>query len=449
MKYTPHDYQKYCIEYIREHPVSALFLDMGLGKTIITLTALNGLMFDELKVNKVLVIAPLRVARDTWPAEVKKWDHLQNIEISVIVGSVKERTAAVNHNAFIYIVNRENVCWLIENGYFRFDCVVIDELSSFKSHQSKRFKALRKARPTVKRVIGLTGSPTPNGLIDLWAQINLLDMGERFGRFIGGFRERYFMPDKRNRDVIFSYKPREGAEEAIYEKISDICVSMKAADHLNMPELIFSNVEVEMSEKEKQMYDGLKADLIIPLEGGDIDAQSAVGLSNKLHQMANGAVYDENGNVRRIHDRKLDAVEDLIEAANGNPVMIAYWFKHDRERLIERFGAVPIDKSEDITKWNKGEIPVAIIHPASAGHGLNLQEGGCHLIWFGLTWSLELYQQCNARLWRQGQKHTVTIQHVITKGTIDEDVLLALECKDVTQEALLQAVKARILDGKE
>ena len=447
--YKPHDYQEYATNFILSHPACGLLLDMGLGKTVITLTALWALLLDYFDVGRVLIIAPLRVARDTWPKEIAKWDHLNGLTYSVVVGSEKERREALAKPAFIYIVNRENVCWLIENGYFRFDCVVIDELSSFKSHQSKRFKALRKARPTVKRVIGLTGSPTPNGLIDLWAQINLLDMGERFGRFIGGFRERYFMPDKRNRDVIFSYKPRAGAEEAIYEKISDICVSMKAADHLNMPELIFSNVEVEMSEKEKQMYDGLKADLIIPLEGGDIDAQSAVGLSNKLHQMANGAVYDENGNVRRIHDRKLDAVEDLIEAANGNPVMIAYWFKHDRERLIERFGAVPIDKSEDITKWNKGEIPVAIIHPASAGHGLNLQEGGCHLIWFGLTWSLELYQQCNARLWRQGQKHTVTIQHVITKGTIDEDVLLALECKEVTQEALLQAVKARILDGKE
>lgn len=447
--YKPHDYQEYATNFILSHPVCGLLLDMGLGKTVITLTALWALLLDYFDVGRVLIIAPLRVARDTWPKEIAKWDHLNGLTYSVVVGSEKERKEALAKRAMIYIVNRENVSWLIDNGNFNFDCVVIDELSSFKSHQSKRFKSLRKARPTVKRVIGLTGSPTPNGLIDLWAQVNLLDMGERFGRFIGGFRERYFVPDKRNRDIIFSYKPREGAESSIYEKISDICVSMKAADHLNMPGLIFSNVEVEMNEKEKQMYDSLKADLILPLEGGDIDAKSAVGLSNKLHQMANGAVYDENGKVRRIHDRKLDAVEDLIEAANGRPVMIAYWFKHDRKRLIERFGAVPVDKSEDITKWNKGEIPVAIIHPASAGHGLNLQEGGCHLIWFGLNWSLELYQQCNARLWRQGQKHTVTIQHIITKGTIDEDVLLALECKDVTQEALLQAVKASILDGKE
>lgn len=444
MQYKAHDYQAYASEFIITHPTCGLLLDMGLGKTVITLSALWELLLDYFEVGRVLIIAPLRVARDTWPREIAKWEHLKGLTYSVVVGSEKERRAALAKSAFIYIINRENVSWLIDNGYFKFDCVVVDELSSFKSHQSKRFKSLRKVRPTVKHVIGLTGTPAPNGLIDLWAQVNILDMGERLGRYIGGYRDRYFIPDKRNRDVIFSYKPKEGAEEAIYEKISDICVSMKAADHLNMPELIVSNVEVEMSEKEQQMYDGLKSDLILPLEGGDIDAQSAVGLSNKLHQMANGAVYDENGGVRKIHDQKLDALEDLIEAANGKPVLIAYWFKHDRNRIIERFGAVPIDKSEDITKWNEGKISVAIIHPASAGHGLNLQEGGCHLIWFGLTWSLELYQQCNARLWRQGQKKTVTIQHIVTKGTIDEDVLLALECKDVTQEALLRAVKARI-----
>lgn len=444
MQYKAHDYQAYASEFIITHPACGLLLDMGLGKTVITLSALWELILDYFEVGRVLIIAPLRVARDTWPREIAKWEHLNGLSYSVVVGTEKERRQALAKPAFIYIVNRENVSWLIDNGYFKFDCVVVDELSSFKSHQSKRFKSLRKVRPTVKHMIGLTGTPAPNGLIDLWAQINLLDMGERLGRYIGGYRDRYFMPDKRNRDVIFSYKPKEGAEEAIYEKISDICVSMKAADHLKMPELIVSNVEVEMNEKEQKMYDDLKSDLILPLEGGDIDAQSAVGLSNKLHQMANGAVYDENGGVREIHDRKLEALEDLIEAANGKPVLIAYWFKHDRDRIIERFGAVPIDKSEDITKWNEGKIPVAIIHPASAGHGLNLQEGGCHLIWFGLTWSLELYQQCNARLWRQGQKRTVTIQHLVTKGTIDEDVLLALECKDVTQEALLRAVKARI-----
>lgn len=444
MEYKPHDYQKYAAEFIITHPACGLLLSMGLGKTIITLSALWELILDYFDIGKVLIIAPLRVARDTWPKEIEKWEHLKGLNYSVVVGTEKERRAALSKRAFLYIINRENVVWLIENGLFHFDMVVIDELSSFKSHQSKRFKAMRRVRGSVKRIAGLTGTPAPNGLIDLWAQINLLDMGERLGRYIGGYRERYFLPDKRNRDVVFSYKPKEGAEEAIYEKISDICVSMKACDHLNMPKLMVSNVEVEMSEKERRLYDQLKADLILPFEGGDIDAASAVGLSNKLHQMANGACYDENGKIRILHDRKLDALEDMVEAANGKPVLIAYWFKHDRDRILERFDAVTIDKSEDITRWNNGEISVALIHPASAGHGLNLQEGGCHLIWFGLTWSLELYQQCNAGLWRQGQKETVTIQHIITAGTIDEEVLKALEEKDCTQEALLKAVRARI-----
>ena len=444
MQYKPHDYQEYATNFIIEHKVCGLLLDMGLGKTVITLTALWLLLLDYFEVGRVLIIAPLRVARDTWPKEIEKWDHLEGLSYSVVVGSEKERIEALNKKVFIYIINRENVSWLIENKLFNFDMVIIDELSSFKSHQSKRFKSLRKVRATLHRIVGLTGTPAPNGLIDLWAQINLLDMGERLGRFIGGYRERYFTPDKRTRDIVFSYKPREGAEEAIYEKISDICISMKANDHLTMPELVVSNVEVVMSEKEKKLYEQLERDMILPFVDGDIDAASAVGLSNKLHQLANGAVYDENGKVKHIHDRKLDALEDLIEAANGKPVLITYWFKHDRERLMERFHTVPIDKSEDITKWNKAEIPVAIIHPASAGHGLNLQEGGCHLIWFGLTWSLELYQQCNARLWRQGQKDTVVIQRLITKGTVDEEVLVALDAKESTQDALIEAVKARI-----
>lgn len=285
--------------------------------------------------------------------------------------------------------------------------------------------------------------------MDLWAEIGLIDMGERLGRFITKYRETYFVPDKRNQTVIFSYKPKPGAEEAIYDRISDICVSMKAKDYLKMPDLIVSNVEVSMDEKEQQQYDQLKRDLILPMEGGDIDAASAVGLSNKLLQMANGACYDENGIVRRIHDRKLDALEDLIEAANGKPILIAYWFRHDRDRLMERFHAFPLNKAEDIAKWNRGEIPVAIIHPASFAYGLNLQAGGCHLVWFGLTWSLELYQQCCGRLYRQGQKHTVTIQHIVTKGAIDEKVLASLEKKDVTQEAIMAAVKAELGENRD
>ncbi len=444
MNYKPYDYQVYAQQFLIRNPACGLLLSMGLGKTSITLHGLWELVLDYFDIGRILVVAPLRVARDVWPAEIEKWSDLSGLTCSVAIGSEAKRIEALKKKAFIYVINRENLPWLVENGYFNFDCVVLDELSSFKNHQSKRFKAMRKVRAGVKRIIGLTGTPLPNGLMDLWAEINLLDMGERLGRYITGFRERYFVPDKRNREIIFSYKPREGAEDAIYEKISDICISMKACDYMKIPDVVLSKVEVNMSDKEKSLYERLAADLILPLPDGDIDAASAVGLSNKLLQMANGAVYDEHGKVRKIHDRKMDALEDLIEMANGEPVLVAVWFKHDLARVTERFHAVQIDKSEDIEKWNRGEIPVAVIHPASAGHGLNLQYGGHHLIWFGLTWSLELYLQCNARLTRLGQKESVTIQHIITKGTIDEDVMKALEEKDCGQEALLDAVKARI-----
>ena len=344
----------------------------------------------------------------------------------------------------MYVINRENVEWLAGYGKWDFDMVVIDELSSFKSHKTKRFKALKKVRPMVKRIVGLTGTPAPNGLIDLWAEIGLLDMGQRLGRFIGGYRERFFVPDKRSREMVFSYKLRDGAEEAIYGLISDICISMKAADYLEMPECIYNRVEVVMNEKERKLYQQLERDMLISFEDGDIDAVNAAGLSNKLMQMANGAVYDENKAVKHIHDRKLEALEDLVEAANGKAVLIAYWYKHDLERIKKYVGAVELDTAEDMRKWNAGEIPVAVIHPASAGHGLNLQAGGSTLIWFGLTWSLELYQQMNARLWRQGQKETVVIHHLMAKGTLDERVMEALEKKDCGQSALVDAVKARI-----
>ena len=407
-------------------------------------------------VSKTLVIAPLRVARDTWPAEVEKWDHLSALDVSVIIGTAKERTAAVNHSAMIYVVNRENVKWLVEhyekNGLrWDFDCIVIDELSGFKNYQSQRFKYLRKVRPFVKRWIGLTGTPTSNGLMDLWAEIGILDGGERLGRFIGRFRDAYFKAGSMNPStgVVFSYVPRPGAEEQIYEKISDMTISMKALDYLDMPECVYVNHEVELNSQERKLYDQLKKDLIIPLEDGDIDAANAASLSNKLLQMSNGAVYDENGETRVIHQRKLEKLEDLIESANGQPVLIAYWFKHDRRRIMEHLTACgysprDIKESKDIKDWNDGRIPVALIHPASAGHGLNIQSGGHILIWFGLTWSLELYQQTNARLWRQGQKETVTIHHIVTKNTVDEDVLSALASKDVTQEKLIAAVKARL-----
>ena len=385
MKYNPHEYQKYSTEFIINHPECGLFLDMGLGKSVITLTAIWELIYDYFEIRKVLVIAPLRVAQDTWSREIGKWEHLKDLKLSKVLGTENERMAALYKKADIYIINRENVEWLCNNYKFDFDMVVVDELSSFKSHSAKRFKALRKVRPGVKRITGLTGTPAPNNLMDLWSEINLLDMGQRLGRFIGNYRSEYFVPDKRNQHVIFSYKPRDGAEERIYKKISDICVSMKATDYLKMPERIDNIIEVEMSDKEKDLYKRLESEMILPFSDGDIDAVNAAALSNKLLQMANGAVYDENKNVRSIHDRKLDSLEDLIEAANGKPVLVYYAYRHDKDRIVNRFKANEILTSQDIDKWNKGEIQVAIAHPASTGHGLNLQSGGSTVIWLGLT----------------------------------------------------------------
>jgi len=404
------------------------------------------LTLDSFLVRKVLVIAPLRVARDTWPAEIEKWDHLKGLKYTVAVGSEVQRKTALMKRAQVYIINRENVEWLISRSGipFDFDMVVVDELSSFKSHQAKRFKSLLKVRPLVKRFVGLTGTPSSNGLMDLWAEYRLLDMGQRLGRFIGRYREDYFVPDKRNQQVIFSYKPKPRAEEAIYRLISDITISMKGSDYLKLPELVINEVSVKLSEKEMETLDTMKRDLITTIKGEEITAANAAGLSGKLLQMANGAVYDDQGAVLHIHDRKLEALEDLIEAANGKPVLIAYWFKHDLARIQKRFEVEVLSSSDSIKRWNNGEIPVAVIHPASAGHGLNLQAGGSTLVWFGLTWSLELYLQTNARLWRQGQKDTVIIHHLIAKGTIDERVMKALKDKDNTQSALIDAVKATL-----
>lgn len=445
MKYNPHNYQKYAAEFIIIHPVAALLLDMGLGKTSITLTAINDLLFDSFEVHKVLVVAPLRVAHDTWSAEIEKWEHLRELRYSVAVGTETERLSALRKQADIYIINRENVQWLVEESGlpFDFDMAVIDELSSFKNHQSKRFKAFMKVRPKLKRIVGLTGTPASNGLMDLFAEFKLLDMGERLGRFIGQYRNTYFQPDKRNGMVIYSYKPLPDAEQRIYDKISDITISMKAADHLTMPELISTECVVQLSDKEWEKYDRLKKDLVLSTEDNEVTAANAASLSNKLSQMANGAVYSDDESVIEIHDRKLDALEDIIEGMNGKPLLVAYWFKHDLERIKRRFDVREIKSSRDISDWNSGKIPLAVIHPASAGHGLNLQQGGSALVWFGLTWSLELYQQTNARLWRQGQTaDTVVIQHIIAKGTIDEQIMKALKTKDTTQAALIAAVKA-------
>lgn len=446
MKFIPHDYQQYAIDFIKNNEVAAILLDMGLGKTSITLTAVNDLIFDSFEVSKVLVIAPLRVARDTWPAEIKKWDHLKYLRYSVAVGSESERLAALRKEADIYIINRENVDWLVNKSKvpFNFDMVVIDELSSFKSHQSKRFKSLLKVRPFIKRIVGLTGTPSSNGLMDLWAQFRILDMGKRLGRYITHYRSAYFLPDKRSADRIFTYKPADAAEQMIYDRISDITISMKSADYLKLPECIINEVPVFMDTKEKAIYETFKEDMVAKIKDEEIDAANAAVLSGKLLQMANGCIYDEDKKAIKIHDRKLDALEDLIESANGKPLLVAYWFQHDLARIKERFPVREIKTSKDIEDWNKGKIPLAVIHPASAGHGLNLQTGGSTLVWFGLTWSLELYQQCNARLHRQGQTDTVVIHHIIAKGTIDEDVMAALQRKEKIQNALINAVKAKL-----
>lgn len=397
----------------------------------------------------MLVIAPLRVARDTWPEEIKKWDHLKGLTYSVIVGSEKERTLALMQNTHIHIINRENVDWLVtKSGIpFDYDMVIIDELSSFKSHQAKRFKSLLKVRPYVRRIVGLTGTPSSNGLMDLWAEFRILDNGKRLGRYITHYRNSYFVPDKRNMDMIFSYKPAEGAEDMIYGRISDMTISMKSGDYLELPECVINEVPVYMSEKEQAVYNEFRDEMVAKVKDKEIDAANAAVLSGKLLQMANGAVYDEDKNVLHIHDRKLDCLEDLIEGANGKPVLVAYWYQHDADRIKSRFQVREIKSSQDIKDWNAGKIPVAIIHPASAGHGLNLQQGGSTMILFSMFWSLELYQQVLKRVHRLGQRETVVIHHIIAKNTIDEDVMKALQKKEKTQNSLIDAVRAN-LKGK-
>lgn len=400
----------------------------------------------------MLVIAPLRVAKVTWSDEIRKWKNLSHLRYSIAVGTEKERVAALNADADIYIINRENVQWLVEKSGvpFEYDMVVIDELSSFKNWNSKRFKAFMKVRPRVKRVVGLTGTPSPNGMMDLFAQFKCLDMGARLGRFITQYRNCYFVPDRMNGQIVYSYRLRPGAEKQIYDKISDITISMKALDHLKMPELIENRYPVYMDEKEAAMYDELRSDLILPYKEDEaITAANAAALSGKLCQMANGAVYSEGGDTVHIHDRKLEALEDIIEAAQG-PILLCYWFKHDLERIEKKLHELKVSfdritTEDSIRKWNAGKLDVGLIHPASAGHGLNLQQGGNVIVWFGLTWSLELYQQTNARLWRQGQSNkTVVVQHIVTAGTIDEDILDALTSKDASQNRLINAVKAQL-----
>lgn len=446
MRYVAHNYQNYAKNFILAHKVSALFLDCGLGKTITTLTAINELMYDSFEISKVLIIAPLRVAQSTWKDEIEKWDHLNLLRYSVAVGDEKERLKALKQTSDIYIINRENVDWLVtKSGIdFNFDMLIIDELSSFKSHISKRFKSLLKIRPYFERVVGLTGTPSSNGLMDLWAEFRVLDLGERLGRYITHYRNEYFLPDKRNGAVIFSYKPQPNAEERIYRRLSDMTISMKSTEYLKMPELILNDIEINLDEEDQIKYKKFKKEMVMTIQEKEIDAINAASLSNKLIQLANGSIYDEDKKFYEVHNKKLDKLEEIIESENGKPVLVAYWFKADKERIEKRFKVREIKTADDIKQWNKGMIDLALIHPASAGHGLNLQSGGSTLVWFSLTWSLELYQQTNARLYRQGQKNTVVIHHLITKNTIDEDIMKSLKRKDKTQEALMRAVKARI-----
>ncbi|MDK6240640.1 DEAD/DEAH box helicase [Winkia sp. UMB10116] len=447
MHYTPHNYQSTATEFIIDHDEAAILLGMGLGKSVITLTAIWQLMLDYFTISRVLVVAPLRVARDTWPAEIRKWDHLDGLTVAVAVGTKADRLAALAKSAMVTIINRENIPWLVNQmgGSWPFDMVVIDELSSFKNHRAKRFTALVKMRPFVKRWVGLTGTPASNGLMDVWAQFRLLDGGERLGRFITRYRERWFVPDKRNGMQVFTYKPRAGAEDEIYGVIGDMTLSMRTTDHLQLPELTVTTTLVTLEPKERKIYEQLKADLVLDLDGATIDAANAAALSGKLLQLASGAIYTGDGQWAPVHDRKLDALEDLYEAANGSPLLVAYWFTHDRKRITSRFPqARELKTSADIEAWNRGEIALGLIHPASAGHGLNLQAGGHLLVWFSLTWSLELYQQTNARLYRQGQSEPVTITNLVAEGTLDETVLKALDAKDATQAALIDAVAAEI-----
>ena len=452
MKYDPHDYQKYAVGFIKDHPVAAVLLDMGMGKSSITLTAVNDLMFDSFDIRKVLVVAPLRVAKNTWSAEIEKWDHLSDLKYSIAVGTAAERKKALQADADIYIINRENLPWLVEKSGmpFDYDMVVIDELSSFKNWQAKRFKALMKVRPRVKRIVGLTGTPSSNGLMDLFAEYKVLDMGERLGRFISQYRVEYFVPDQMNGSIVYSYRLRPGADKRIYDRISDITISMKGTDHLQMPELINSEYMVYLDEAERKKYEQMKNDLVLSLPGGEVTAANAASLSGKLTQMANGAVYSDAGGIEFIHDKKLDALEDIIEAANGKNLLVAYWYKHDLSRITERLDALGIhygklDTDESIREWNAGRLEVGLIHPASAGHGLNLQSGGSTIVWFGMIWSLELYQQTVARLWRQGQESgTVVVQHILTAATVDERIMKALSAKDDTQARLIDAVKAEV-----
>lgn len=452
MLYKPHRYQDYASQRILDTNFILLLLEMGLGKTVSTLTAIDQLLNDYFDASRVLVIAPLRVADDTWAREIDKWDHLQHLRISKVLGSVAARRKALKTDADIWVINRENVPWLVGElgSKWDFDTVVVDEISSFKNHQSQRFRALRRVRPMIKRLIGLTGTPAPNSLMDLWAPMYLIDQGERLGKTITAYRDRYFTPGQRDGHVVYNWKQKRESEERIYEVIGDVAVSMKAADWLELPERIDRTIPVTLSGKSRELYDKLERDLLLEYSDADVVAQTAAVLSNKLLQMASGAVYDEDRGTKLIHEAKLDALEDIIEAAQGKPVMVFYNFKHSLSRIQKRFPQARIlrkgkEGNEDIQAWNSDEIPLLLLHPKSAGHGLNLQESSCQtVVWFDQIWSLEEDQQANARVHRQGQRNRVVILRLVAADTMDVEAVTALERKSTGQEALMQAVKARI-----
>lgn len=448
MKFNPHDYQHYTIQFIIDHPESAIFLGMGMGKTISTLTAINELIRNRFETRRVLVIAPIRVARDTWPAETHKWDHLAGLTVSPIIGTAKQREAAANRRADIYTIGRENIPWLVKHhgNHWPYDMVIIDELSSFKNPQAKRFKALKKVRPKIHRIVGLTGTPAPNSLLDIWAPFRLIDNGQRLGRYITHYRDQYFTPGRRNGTVVYNWNLRPGADQAIYDNIADITVSMRTTDYLQLPEVTHQNITVQLPTKARKHIDTLKRDLVLDLDDDTIDAANAATLSLKLQQLAGGAIYNEAGDdYITIHDEKIQALAELVDQAAGNTMLVCYWFKHERDRILDAIpGARVLDTQQDFHDWNNGDIPVALIHPASAGHGLNLQSGGHIMVWYTTPWSLELYEQANARLHRQGQTEPVSIIHIDTADSIDQTVHQALTRKDTTQQALITAVKAQL-----
>ena len=448
MNFIPHEYQRIAIERVMENTHYGLLLDMGLGKTISTLYAIEQLMYDSFEVEKVLIIAPKKVAESTWAQEARKWNQTKHLRVASILGSANDRIQAVESEADIYVMNRENVQWLYEyltkKKQFPFDMLVIDESSSFKNPQAKRFKAMRKMRPLFKRIVILTGTPAPNTLMDLWAQMYLLDGGERLGKTITEYRTRYFRPDKTNGHIVYSYRLQQGADEMIYSKIQDICMSLKAKDYLNLPDRLDNVITIELTDKERELYREMERTHILTLVDDEISALNAAAVANKLLQMANGAIYNEEGDAIVIHRQKIERLKELVEVNEGKPILVFYNFKHDLESIKDAFPkSVELKTDADVEEWNKGNIQMLLAHPASAGYGLNLQAGGHIIVWYGLTWSLEQYQQANARLHRQGQQEPVIVHHLVTKDTMDEQVMRALERKEVGQDALLEAIKYR------